>query len=91
MENKQFVIKEKHLLWTIIILLFGYMLIGYIAFFSFEDSKQCLANPFTYGAEKIATENTGDLFCSCSFQNLEYAPFGFDKEEVAVRLGPSFR
>lgn len=78
--------REKTLVWTLALLILGYLLIGYVGFFGFKDYKACSGNPFTYGAEKISSDATGDLFCTCTFSNPKYAPFYFNEEEVAVLL-----
>ncbi len=87
MEKQKINKQEKILMWTIALLVLGYLIIGYLVFWGFNDYKQCSGNPFTYGAEKISSYETGDLFCTCTFSNPHYAPFYFDSEEVAVLLG----
>lgn len=52
-------------------------------YFIIKDTKQCVANPFSYGIEKIEPEDSS-LSCSCFFSNPGYAPFYFNKENINV-------
>ena len=49
-----------------------------------KDSKECLENPFTYGANDLQNPETGDVMCICNFENSNYAPFYFDKDNVST-------
>ncbi len=73
-------------MWTIALLVLGYLIIGYLVFWGFNDYKQCSGNPFTYGAKKMEGDSQGELLCTCRFSNSNYAPFYFNNEEVAVLL-----
>ncbi len=66
----------------IYILCFLLLTVGFLITLGFKEAKQCMGNPFTYGADKIETKETGDLHCICSFSSPDYAPFRFNKEEV---------
>ena len=74
--------KEKIIMYMICFL---FLLMGFFLFLGLKDAKQCLGNPFIYGANKITNEDTGDLYCSCSFGSFEYAPFSFDKDSIDIR------
>jgi len=50
-----------------------------------KESKECLGNPFVYGANKIENYETGILTCTCFFSNPKYAPFIFDNTNITVR------
>ena len=63
---------------------FLFLLVGFSLVFGFKDYKQCSGNPFIYGANEIINENTGNLYCSCSFGSPEYAPFYFDNDSVEI-------
>ncbi len=52
--------------------------------FAFQDGDECINSPLTYGAEKLSSEETGDLFCSCFFTNPKYQRFSFDKNNMTV-------
>lgn len=67
----------------------GLLLIAsFVAFVSIlmglKESKECLGNPFIYGANKIENANTGALTCNCFFSNPRYVPFMFDHNNVSV-------
>ena len=49
-------------------------------------ANECLANPFTYGAQKITHEDN-NILCSCTIidPNTPYAPFTFDKDSIEVQ------
>lgn len=68
----------------IYILCFLFLLVGFFVTLGFKDAKQCLGNPFTYGANEIENEETGDLSCTCYFESQNYAPFYFNNKEVEV-------
>lgn len=52
----------------------------------FRDGSKCLANPFIYGANKITSDETGEIRCVCSMDNPRYAPFYFNKDEVSLLI-----
>lgn len=66
----------------IYILCFLLLTVGFLITLGFKDAKQCMGNPFTYGADKIESKATGNLHCTCSFASPDYAPFYFNNEEV---------
>lgn len=66
----------------IYVLCFLLLAAGFLVTLGFKEAKQCMGNPFTYGADKLESEKTGDLHCTCSFSSPDYAPFYFDNEEV---------
>lgn len=68
-------------IWFLILMTFIVLLLTYL---SFNDGQKCVSNPFVYGADKLSSEETGNLFCSCSFSNPNYAPFYFNKENVSL-------
>ena len=68
----------------IYILCFILLLAGFLITMGFKDAKQCLGNPFIYGINQLENKDTGNLYCTCNFQNQEYAPFSFNNKEVAV-------
>lgn len=68
----------------IFILCFLFLVMGFCITLGFKDAKQCLGNPFVYGANEIENKETGDLYCTCYFENLKYAPFYFNNEEINV-------
>jgi len=76
--------KEKAI---IIILCFLLLFIGLFLTLGFKDGKDCMSNPFIYGANKITNNDTGNLYCTCSFASFEYFNFYFDNEEVEVLGG----
>ncbi len=49
-----------------------------------KEGVQCMSNPLTYGANKIANEDTGDFTCFCSFNNPKYERVIFDKDNISV-------
>ena len=65
------------------------IIVAFVAFISIvmglKESKECLGNPFTYGAKQIETPHTGNLICNCFFSNPKYAPFIFDSNNISVR------
>ena len=63
---------------------FLFLLMGFFLALGFKDSNQCLGNPFIYGVNKLESEVTGELYCTCYFESPNYAPFYFNNEEVAV-------
>ena len=71
----------------IYILCFLLLLIGLYLFLGLKDAKQCLGNPFLYGANKITNEDTGKIYCSCSFESFDYAPFYFNEDSIDTRRG----
>ena len=73
---------NKEILFYIMLVLFFVMAI--FMFLGLKDAKQCLDNPFKYGAEKLVNEDTKNLHCNCYFGNTEYAPFYFTEEEIGV-------
>ena len=68
----------------ILILCFLLLLTGFFLALGFKDGKDCMGNPFIYGANKITNEDTGNLYCTCSFANFGYMNFYFNNEEVEV-------
>lgn len=44
----------------IVILIFAFALCIYLIYYMTTEGKQCLANPYVYGAEKM-----GNIECSC--------------------------
>ena len=73
---------NKEILFYIMLILFFLMAI--LMFLGLKDAEKCLGNPFKYGANKITSQDTGDINCVCSFESAEYAPFYFNKEEIGV-------
>ncbi len=73
---------------VIYILCFLFLIIGLSLALGLKDSKECLGNPLIYGANKISTPETGDLFCTCSFSSPDYAPFYFNEEKVSTLTSP---
>lgn len=72
-----------YMFYGIVILIVALFLISY---FGIKDANSCLSNPFVYGANKGSTSDSGDMFCTCIFDNNRYAPLYFDKENITVRL-----
>lgn len=68
----------------IYILCFLLLLMGLFLFLGLKDAKQCLGNPFIYGANKMINKDTGSIYSSCSFESFDYAPFYFDNKEIKV-------
>ncbi len=73
-------ITDRHIILGLILCIFVMLL---AMTFIIKNTKQCDANPFTYGVKKI-TPHDSELLCSCSFSNPRYAPFYFDKDNVSV-------
>ncbi len=69
---------------VIYILCFALLLAGLFLVLGFRDGQRCVGNPFIYGANKIANRDTGSVFCSCSFNHPEYAPFYFDNDSIGL-------
>lgn len=67
-----------HAMWIIILCLF------LISFFGIKDANQCLNNPLIYGAKKATNDETGQMFCKCSFANPSYAPLYFDDANMSI-------
>ncbi len=69
----------------ILVLLIIAALVGLVSILmGLKESKACLGNPFTYGAEKIETPQTGGLTCNCFFSNPKFVPFVFDKNNISI-------
>ena len=49
-----------------------------------REGAQCMSNPLTYGANKIANDDTGAFTCFCSFDNPKYERIIFDKDNVST-------
>jgi len=73
-----------YLYYSLIIAIF---LISVIFYFAMKDGSQCIGNPFTYGAESLESEATGDLLCTCTFSEPRYSPFLFNSEDVWALRG----
>lgn len=67
--------------YAFVILLF--LVIG-LFFFAVKDANECLANPFVYGAGKGTTDDSGKMFCTCSFSNQLYAPLYFNDQDIST-------
>lgn len=52
--------------------------------FQAQEGNKCIANPLTYGAEKLSSEETGEFSCLCSFTNPNYEQVHFDKDNVST-------
>ncbi len=65
-------------------LLIAILAISAIFYFGMEDGGQCLANPLTYGAEKVSTDTSGPVACSCTYPNPIYSNFIFDEKNITV-------
>ncbi len=63
-------------------LFFGVVALTLIFSFAMKDGMSCIGNPLVYGAEKLTTEETGGLLCSCSLNNPKFASFNFDAEGI---------
>lgn len=74
--------KINQIFMIVLVLLLVMVVITFV--FALRDGNTCIANPLTYGAEKLSTEETGDVFCSCGFSNPKYNRFIFDKHNVSV-------
>lgn len=68
-----------HSMWLIIFLLFA------ISYFGINDANACLSNPLVYGADKATSDETGELFCSCTFSNPSYSPLYFNHENMSTK------
>lgn len=51
-------------------------------FLGLNQAKQCMGNPFTYGAKNIVNDDTGSLYCVCNFESPDYAPFYFNNATI---------
>ncbi len=60
---------------------------GFFLFMGMKDAQACVGNPFIYGANKITNEDTGDIYCSCSFWSQRYSRFYFDEDSIGVIRG----
>lgn len=69
---------------SIVIALF--FLLMFFLYMAMKEGNTCIENPLTYGAEKLSTEETGDVTCTCHFSNPRYEPFFFDKNNVSLGL-----
>ena len=68
----------------ILILCFILLLVGFFLFLGINDAKECVGNPFVYGANEIVNEKTGSIYCACSFASPDYARFYFDNDSIGV-------
>ncbi len=57
-----------------------------LMFFIIKDNRDCISNPFTYGADKISHENN-NVYCNCYFDNPSSNTFSFNKKEIF--MGPT--
>ena len=73
--------KERMIIWIMCLL---FLLMGFFLFLGFKEAQECVGNPFIYGANKITNEDSGNLYCSCSFGSPRYSPFYFDNEYLEV-------
>jgi len=55
-----------------------------VSFFIFfkSEAKQCISNPFTYGAGKM-----GNVYCSCSQQTNSLCPAKFSFNDTTFTAG----
>lgn len=50
-----------------------------------QDNKECVNNPFVYGANKIYKTDNVNVVCQCSFlDHPTYASFYFTKENISI-------
>ena len=71
----------KVLKWAFVI---GLILVVILLMINITKTRECIANPFTYGAKSIENSQTGGVSCVCSFDSPNYAPFYFNKENVST-------
>ncbi len=76
--------RERLIIW---VMCFLFVIIGFCLLLGMKDAKQCLGNPFIYGASNIVNDRTGDVYCSCSFTSPNYAGFYFDKDSLEIGEG----
>ncbi len=76
--------RDRLIIW---IMCFLFLLMGFFLVSGMDDAKECLGNPFIYGARNIINEETGNLHCSCTFESHNYAPFYFNNESLEIREG----
>ncbi len=76
--------KERLIVW---ILCFLFLFVGLFFILGSRDARECVGNPFIYGASKITNEDTGTLLCTCSFGSPDYANFYFDEDSLEIMRG----
>lgn len=57
--------------------------VSYTIYLVRTEGGQCMADPFVYGAKKIANQTQSQIYCSCSLTKadgsrgqLQFTPFG---------------
>ncbi len=63
-----------------ILILIGFFALG----MAYKEGNECIANPLTYGADKLSSTETGEFSCSCSFSNPKYEGLYFNKDNIST-------